>query len=242
MEVIEEASNMLLIQGDEGLVQKANNPRTRLKYGAGDLDAIPELFNSDSPEEFKYADRNVEIYPTKNDKIFLTIFKSSTETNILQNSVGLPKEYLESVENYLLSGDIQEFKNSVIENTSTLSTSSSVDVQEHTIRKSLLSSWFSDVPDFELTDEGLVISDEIFIDWNGKAKKLNTYPEQLITEFHPMVGFMYPPEITTQWNDVYTLTNSELYLIQRATRLYDKLVQLDNEETFDTIEVSSRSL
>lgn len=239
MEVIEEASNMLLIEGEDGLVQKANNARTRLKYGAGDLEPISELFESGFADgAFEFGEGAVYIYPTENDSVFITMFQEDADSLpvAVQNPAGDTLTFLSAFEDYLKNDDLESFKES-FQTGVTVKDNHETNDEGAVIRRPLMASWFSEVPDFTVEDEGIHITDDVFLNWEGEATKTGLYPTQLITEFSPMVDFMYRPEVKPRWNQTYELTQTELYIIQRATRLYDKLVSLEEGDDFDTMNV-----
>lgn len=238
MEVIEEASNMLLIQGEDGLMQKANNARTRLKYGAGELDPIPELFDADfSDGPFEFGD-DVYVYPTRNDSVFVTMFQDKPDELPLavQNPAGDTLTFLSGLEDYLQTNDLDKFKESFNKGVSVKDNHSGSE-EGGVIRRPLMEGWFSGVPDFTVTDNGLKITEDLFLYWEGEAVKSGIQPRQLITEFEPMVDFMYRPEVKPRWNQKFELTETELYIIQRATRLYDRLISLESSDDFDTMTV-----
>jgi hypothetical protein len=239
MRVIEEASNMLLIESEDGLIQKANNARTRLKYGAGELEPMPELFTSNfSDGAFEFGDGDVYVYPTANDSVFITMFHEGTDSLPIaaQNPAGGTLSFLSSIEEYLSDNDLDKFKDS-FKNRVTVKDNHNASEDGAVVRRPLMGSWFSEVPDFNVEDDGIYITEDILLNWNGEATKTGLYPTQIITEFNPMVDFMYRPEVKPRWNQSYELTQTELYLIQRATRIYDKLVSLDEGNDFDTMNV-----
>lgn len=238
MEVIEEASNMLLLSGEDGLVQKANNARTRLKYGAGDLEPLPELFESEFEDgAFEFGDGDVYVYPTANDSVFVTMFQENPDSLpvAVQNPAGDTLTFLSALEKYLKTDDLGEFRESF--QSVKIKDNHESNTEGAVIRLPLLTNWFSGVPDFTVEDNGLHITDDLFLNWSGEAIKTGVKPTQLITEFSPMVDFMYRPEVKPRWNQTYELTQTELYIIQRATRLYDKLVSLKDGNDFNTMNV-----
>lgn len=237
MDVIEEAANMLLIQSEEGLIQKPNNARTRLKYGARDLDEHPELFER-TFEDGAITFGSTHIYPTENEHVFVTVFSTAGDTLpvIYQNPPALGLEYLSELEEFLSSDDSDAEENfeAALRNKLTLSVDDKSDSAD--LRPSVMNRWFKGIDNIAVNEDYIEINGEITLTWDGVAIKKDSNPTQMITEFYPSLNFLYKPELNIRWGDNITFTESEIYIIQRVTRLSDKLAE-SGLDAFDELTV-----
>lgn len=231
MEVIEEASNMLLIKTDSGIIQKPNNPRTRLKYGAGEIKPQTKLFEG-RPVEFN----SIQVYPTENKQIFLTILSEGGDTlpTVYQNPPALSLEYLSKLESFLLGElSVDEFKKKLYTEL-TLSAEENSNIHP---RLNLMKRWFENVDGIVVSAESIKIGDEIILMWDGVSVKKDSLPTELITEFYPTINFLYNTNLSVKWNSDITFSESEITIINRATRLYDKLIT-DKVENIESMAVN----